>query len=170
MNLVLTTIMIEKIEKIIRKRWLFVFVTNVLVFLFTFLFYAYLQFKHSGIEFETGDHFVSYFLLWTMTLSWFLFFQWISFYFNYVRKGFKILILQMLLISTFGTFSLINGFFLKEYHWGILFLSCIQILAFLYCSFDLLRINLMHKFESNGKHEKAGKIARRLKKRFKRYA
>ncbi len=163
----------ERIENAIRKRWFWGFAVSLVFGIYigggldSFSFEKiYTMFRDLFLKYEQFDYKVMLIATYLGWLSNFGFLLWASFYFPYTKKGVKFLFFTMLcsiFSFCFWSFKMFNNPSLS------LIASLLVVLYQFINSVDLFQVNLIHKLKSDGKHEKAEKIARRLRKRFKRY-
>lgn len=163
--------MIEHIEKVIRRRWLYIFIISCLSS-FSFIAYnLYYPFSASKMHFDSAEIMATHLLSYCFVSVLYLFFSWASFYFPYRKKGVKFLGFQLLMTVFFGSYSMIKSgisFYDSHNKWFLLIGVILNILMF-YHSINLFIVNLLHKFTSENKAEKALKIINHLKKRYRRY-
>ena len=154
--------MINQIEKIIRKRWLYFYTINTIL---NFLFFVYfVVIKNYGIA--MSDHPVVYWFSMLYAFSMIVLFAWVFFYFPYIKKGTKLLTIQLIFFPISIVWSIWGTNKIENYHWFWIVFSCIQGILFFYFSLNLLMVNKFNKLISNNKKEKAERIMEKLKKRF----
>lgn len=154
--------MIEQLEKVVRKRWLFFFIISNVINLFFFCRYMLLKNYFSISKYECVEHFALAWFSMLFGLAVVGLVYWALFYYPYVKRGTKLLTLQLTLMPFGVAWSLWNG--LGEYHWLFSFFSFIQAGLFFYFSLSLLMVNRVHKLMAKSKHEAAEKTMNRLGK------
>jgi len=158
--------MIDQIEKIIRKRWLcFYIINNIINIVFLFYFLIFKDFTSIG-TFDLSEHRVIFWFSLLYNSIFVIILAWIFFYFPYVKKGTKLLTIQLVLLPFCSIWSIWNFDKAWDYHWMWILLSCIQLTLFFYFSLDLLRINRLHKLTVKKKYDEAEKITNKLNRRF----
>ncbi len=158
--------MIDKVEKIIRKRWLCLYIINMSLGVIYFIYRILFKKEFTVEPFNMGDHYIMLWVSLSFSTSIIVGLTWSFFYFPYIKKGTKLLTIQLILAPIFILLSMCKITAWESYQWILTLVGILQSAVFFYFSLDLLRINRLHNLSNKGRDEEAEKIAKGLKKRF----
>jgi hypothetical protein len=126
-----------KTEKVVRKRWLYLYIINMCILVSIVCFKII---DSTLMEYFSISIYVLTFLLFLVGFLNFIFF-----YFPYVKKGTKLLTCQLAFIIICEGYSIYKSSNLKGIYFNIYSLHYIHTILFFYFSLDLLKFNRIHR-------------------------